>query len=112
MLNVSLPSVQTIAALMLQVCRGLFEAHRPLFSFLIATAIQRTAGTIPGESWSFLLRGAAGTGKCSRCDAYAMNHMPEPGFWTLTATALLNTSAIPIMQRMDVLRPPPRNHST
>eukprot|EP00891_Asterochloris_glomerata_P001497 jgi/Astpho2/1497/e_gw1.00026.129.1_t len=75
------------------VCRGLFEVHRPMFSFLIATAIQRVAGTIPGESWSFLLRGAAGTGKCSCCNAYAMTHMLEPGFLSSTAVASLNTRA-------------------
>ena len=67
-----------------------------MFSFLIATAIQRAAGTVPGESWSFLLRGTAGTGK--RSTAYAIVHMHAPDFLTLMATALLNTSIMSLMQ--------------
>lgn len=40
------------------VCRGLFEAHKPIFSFLIATAIQRAAGDVTPDQCSALLRGA------------------------------------------------------
>jgi len=39
------------------VCRGLFEAHKGIFSFLICTAIQRAAGDIATPDWNFLLRG-------------------------------------------------------
>ena len=41
--------------------RGLFEAHRLLFSFLICTAIQRDAQLVSAPSWDFLLRGAPAT---------------------------------------------------
>ncbi|KAK9815239.1 hypothetical protein WJX72_000483 [[Myrmecia] bisecta] len=40
------------------VCRGLFEAHKLMFSFLICTAIQRQAQIISPVEWSFLIRGA------------------------------------------------------
>lgn len=42
----------------LQVCRGLFQAHRLIFSFLICTSIQRQAQHITPAEWSYLLRGA------------------------------------------------------
>lgn len=42
------------------VCRGLFEQHRPIFSFLIASAIQRQEGAVAPEEWDLLLRGSAG----------------------------------------------------
>ena len=41
--------------------RGLFEAHRLLFSFLICTAIQRDAQLVSAPAWDFLLRGAPAT---------------------------------------------------
>jgi hypothetical protein len=41
------------------VCRGLFEAHKGIFSFLIASAIQRDAGIIHPGLWGLLLRGSA-----------------------------------------------------
>jgi hypothetical protein len=43
---------------MLQVCRGLFEVHKPIFSLLMVCAIQRQAAQIPAEEWNYLLRGA------------------------------------------------------
>lgn len=39
-------------------CRGLFQAHRLIFSFLICTSIQRQAQHITPAEWSYLLRGA------------------------------------------------------
>ncbi|KAL3130869.1 hypothetical protein ABBQ38_000199 [Trebouxia sp. C0009 RCD-2024] len=44
-----------------EVCRGLFQAHRLIFSFLICTAIQQQAQTISASDWSYLLRGAPPT---------------------------------------------------
>lgn len=41
----------------MQVCRGLLDAHKLIFSFLICTSIQRHAGTISPVAWSFFLRG-------------------------------------------------------
>eukprot|EP00954_Amorphochlora_amoebiformis_P004328 337727-Amorphochlora_amoeboformis.AAC.1 len=39
------------------ICRGLFEGHKLMFSFLIACAIRRNSGAIPAEEWNVLLRG-------------------------------------------------------
>jgi dynein heavy chain, axonemal len=44
--------------LYINICRGLFERHKLLYSFLICTSIQRKAGHINELAWSFLLRGA------------------------------------------------------
>ena len=38
-------------------CRGLFETHKMIFSFLICTAIHRQATIILPEEWNFFLRG-------------------------------------------------------
>jgi dynein heavy chain len=40
------------------VCRGLFEEHKLIFSFLICVQIMRNAGEIEDMEWSLLLRGA------------------------------------------------------
>jgi dynein heavy chain len=42
----------------LTVCRGLFERHRLIYSFLICTSVMRNDGEITFEVWNFLLRGA------------------------------------------------------
>ncbi|GFR42277.1 hypothetical protein Agub_g3174, partial [Astrephomene gubernaculifera] len=42
------------------VCRGLFDSHKLLYSFLIATSIGRHSGAISHAEWSFLLRGGRG----------------------------------------------------
>ncbi len=39
------------------VCRGLFEAHKRIFSFLIITSIQRKEGVISDLEWNLFLRG-------------------------------------------------------
>jgi len=39
------------------IARGLFEADKMIYSFLIATSIRRKAGIILGPSWNHLLRG-------------------------------------------------------
>ncbi len=46
------------ATLYLNVSRGLFVAHKVLFSFLICTSINRNSGKINENLWSTLLRGA------------------------------------------------------
>ena len=38
-------------------CRGLFEEHKGLFGFLMASAIYRANGDVSPGDWSFLLRG-------------------------------------------------------
>lgn len=45
-------------SLYVNICRGLFEQHKLLYSFLICTSILRKAGLINELSWSLLLRGA------------------------------------------------------
>ena len=39
------------------VSRGLFEAHKTIFSFLIATSIQRNANIISELEWNYFIRG-------------------------------------------------------
>ncbi|CAG9323486.1 unnamed protein product [Blepharisma stoltei] len=39
------------------ICRGLFNAHKLIFSFLLAAQIQRDAGLIKEAEWAILLRG-------------------------------------------------------
>lgn len=41
------------------VSRGLFEAHKMIFSFLNITSINWNAKLIPEDQWSCLLRGGA-----------------------------------------------------
>lgn len=40
------------------ICRGLFERDKLIFSFLIATSIDRYAEKISQVGWSIVLRGA------------------------------------------------------
>jgi dynein heavy chain, axonemal len=40
------------------ICRSLFETHKYIFSFLIASSINRNSGVITSVSWNLLLRGA------------------------------------------------------
>lgn len=44
----------------LMVCRGLFEAHKTIFSFLICSSILRQEGTLQADKWNFFLRGTLG----------------------------------------------------
>jgi len=41
------------------ISRGLFEKDKSIFSFLIATSIDRNSGKIIANSWNLLLRGTA-----------------------------------------------------
>jgi dynein heavy chain, axonemal len=41
------------------ICRGLFESHKRIFSFLICTRIKRQAGLISNVAWNLLLRGGS-----------------------------------------------------
>ena len=44
--------------LYVSICRGLFEAHKLIYSFLICTSIKRQAKHINEVCWNYLLRGA------------------------------------------------------
>eukprot|EP00742_Colponemidia_sp_Colp-10_P007220 GILJ01007760.1.p1 GENE.GILJ01007760.1~~GILJ01007760.1.p1 ORF type:complete len:2640 (-),score=434.68 GILJ01007760.1:74-7498(-) len=45
------------------VCRGLFEAHKLLFSFLLSTRVLQAMGHIDPMEWRFFLAGATDTSK-------------------------------------------------
>ncbi len=40
------------------ICRGLFESHKKIFSFLITTSIRRQTQEITLNQWNLLLRGS------------------------------------------------------
>ncbi len=42
----------------LNVCRGLFEEHKLIYSFLISSSINKKAGLLQDNNWSVFLRGA------------------------------------------------------
>jgi dynein heavy chain, axonemal len=42
-------------------CRGLFGEHKLLFSFVLATTLLRSTGTVTETEWSLFLRGGAGS---------------------------------------------------
>lgn len=46
------------------ICRGIFEEHKVLFSFMLISSITRARGDITPEEWSFCLRGTAGKRRC------------------------------------------------
>jgi len=43
------------------ICRGLFEKDKMLFSFLVSVQVLRQAATISEDEWSFFLRGSGGS---------------------------------------------------
>jgi len=43
------------------ICRGLFEKDKQLYSFLIATKIALTDKKINAKNWNYFLRGAGAT---------------------------------------------------
>ena len=47
----------TTETIYLNVCRGLFNTHKQLFSFLVSSAINRKAGDITAEEWNVFLKG-------------------------------------------------------
>jgi len=50
--------VETITRMVYNdICHGLFEAHKRIYSFLIATSILRKEGDISLSLWNLLLRG-------------------------------------------------------
>lgn len=43
------------------ICRGLFESHKKIYSFLMCTAIRRENKTITFAEWNYLVRGTTKT---------------------------------------------------
>eukprot|EP00003_Mantamonas_plastica_P025987 TRINITY_DN5190_c0_g1_i1.p1 TRINITY_DN5190_c0_g1~~TRINITY_DN5190_c0_g1_i1.p1 ORF type:complete len:1587 (-),score=644.35 TRINITY_DN5190_c0_g1_i1:21-4370(-) len=58
------------------ICRGLFEEHKPMFAFLIASAIMRQQGNITTEEWNLLVRGAV----MRTTDISHRPENPDPGW--------------------------------
>lgn len=56
------------------ICRSLFEAHKLLFSFIVAIKILQGDGKVDPEEWRFFLSGSSG----ARVDA----PNPDPGWIT------------------------------
>ncbi len=70
------------ATLYLNVSRGLFVAHKVLFSFLMATSINRNSQKINENLWSTLLRGAGIINKTVQPENPAPSMIPQIG-WDL-----------------------------
>jgi dynein heavy chain len=47
-----------IRAIYLNICRGLFERHKTIYSFMLATAVQKHDNKLTDDELDFLLRGA------------------------------------------------------
>ena len=60
----------------MNVCRGLFEDNKLIFSFMILAAIQRKSGQLSGALWSLLLRGIG------RLDLDDLPQNPDPDFFS------------------------------
>ena len=62
------------------VCRGLFEEHKRLFSFLLCTSILRhqPSGGISSTEWSCLIRGPATTLACQQGTASSSSSHDRP----------------------------------
>ena len=56
-----------------EICRGLFESHKRIYSFLICTSILREKKVIEFKDWNLLVRG-------SIKPATTLN--PDPSFFT------------------------------
>lgn len=65
---------EILSAIFINVCRGLFEDTKLIFSFLILSSIQREAGQLPYSLWSLLLRGVG------RLDMSKKPNSPDPEF--------------------------------
>ena len=65
------------------VCRGLFEAHKGIYSLLIATAIQMGEGAVSFPEWNFLLRSGKPSVEVTNPDPLLFN----PLVWNLIIAA-------------------------
>ncbi len=50
------------------ICRGLFESHKKIYSFLICTSIRRESKAINFSEWNYLIRGTAKEAKTPNPD--------------------------------------------
>jgi len=63
------------------ICRGLFESHKKIYSFLMCTAIRREKNIITFAEWNYFVRGTTKT-------ATAPN--PDPSFLSLAGWDFLS----------------------
>lgn len=63
------------------ICRGLFESHKKIYSFLICTAIRRENKTISFAEWNYLVRGTTKTSAIAN---------PDPSFLSLAGWDFLS----------------------
>jgi dynein heavy chain, axonemal len=68
------------------VSRGLFEAHKIIYSFLIITSINRNSGRVKESNWNFLLRGS---GPLTPEELAKRPENPEPKIITVISWDLL-----------------------
>jgi dynein heavy chain len=77
----------------INICRGLFEAHKMIFSFLICAQIMLDAGDIQLSEWMLLLKG------CGIVERTTQPHNPDP--------ERINPLQWDMLCTLDALRPAP-----
>ena len=84
-LEVRLATLKTFltSASFSNISRGLFEAHKLIFSFLMCVQIMREAGQISDVEWNLLLRGGLAANPVARPDE--MGEVVSEGGWALLA---------------------------
>lgn len=66
------------------VCRGLFESHKKIYSFLICTSIRREKSLILPKEWNLLIRGTTASTTIENPDP---NFISQPNWEFLTAVS-------------------------
>ncbi len=69
------------------ICRGLFEIHKLVFSFLIATQISLREGRITADEWDLYIRGAGVVTKKTRANVNPLPALMSDSAWNLACTA-------------------------
>ncbi|KAJ3032226.1 Dynein heavy chain 6, axonemal [Rhizophlyctis rosea] len=64
------------------VCRGLFEAHKMIYAFMICIEIMREQGKIGTDEWNFFLRGGSGLTKTEELPPKPNVRWLSPYMWT------------------------------
>jgi dynein heavy chain, axonemal len=68
----------------LNICRGLFEKDKLLYSFMIATKIQIYEGEINDLEWNFFLRGGSGAVELPEKMPSFLNEKNYKDLWDLS----------------------------
>ena len=75
----------------INVCRGLFNSHKIIFSFLITAGILRNTGFIADDEWNLVLKGVAFLPSSFKKSPNPDNKLIDDKFWDV-AIYLSNTS--------------------